>query len=153
VIPAGSAAQLIVWLQLAASLVMVGVIWYVQLVHYPLMARAERQGFSDFHRQHSRRTGWVVIGPMVVEAITSTLLVVPGVATVPRPAAAAGLALVVLLWLSTFAVQVPLHHRLSRGFDAAAHGRLVATNWVRTVLWSARGVVALTMAVAAGSHA
>jgi hypothetical protein len=148
--PVEPVAQLAIWLQLTASLVMVGVIWYVQLVHYPLMARADHSDFPGFHRQHSQRTGWVVIVPMVVEATTSTLLVVPGVATVPRPLAAAGLLLVVLLWLSTFAVQVPLHRRLASGFDPVVHRTLVNTNWVRTVLWSARGMIAVAIAVLAG---
>jgi hypothetical protein len=134
-----------VWLHLAATLVMVGVIWYVQLVHYPLMARVNPAGFPEFHREHTRRTGWVVIGPMLVEAATAVLLVVPGVETVPRPLAAAGLLLVLAIWVATFAVQVPLHGRLARGFDSVTHRRLVSTNWARTAAWSIRGVLALLM--------
>ena len=84
----GLPAQLTAWLHLAATLVMVGVIWYVQLVHYPLMARVATTSFPEFHNEHTRRTGWVVIGPMLVEAATAVLLVVPGVETVPRPLAA-----------------------------------------------------------------
>ena len=30
-------------------------------------------------------------------------------------------------------------------FDAQAHARLVDTNWIRTVCWTARGVIALWM--------
>ena len=141
----GLPAQLTVWLHLAATLVMVGVIWYVQLVHYPLMARVATTSFPEFHNEHTRRTGWVVIGPMLVEAATVVLLVVPGVETVPRPLAAVGLLLVLAIWVSTFAVQVPLHGRLARGFDAVAHRRLVSTNWIRTACWSVRGVLALLM--------
>jgi hypothetical protein len=57
---------------------------------------------------------------------------------------------VVLLWLSTFAIQVPLHRRLAGGFDPAIHRTLVTTNWVRTVLWSIRGLLAVAVAVVAG---
>ena len=95
--PGGFAAGATVWLHLAGTLVMVGVIWYVQLVHYPLMARVNPVGFPEFHREHTRRTGWVVIGPMLVEAATAVLLVVPGVKTVPRPLAAVGLLLVLAI--------------------------------------------------------
>jgi hypothetical protein len=52
---------------------------------------------------------------------------------------------VALVWLSTAFVQVPLHARLSAGFDTRAHRRLVATNWVRTLSWTARGLLALWM--------
>ena len=57
-----------------------------------------------------------------------------------------GLALVGLIWASTFLVQVPLHEVLARGFDAEAHSRLVASNWLRTFLWSARAVLVLGLA-------
>jgi hypothetical protein len=59
----------------------------------------------------------------------------------PGPATWSGLALVGLLWLSTFFVQVPLHARLARGFDAHLHGRLVASSWIRTGAWSARAAL------------
>jgi hypothetical protein len=48
---------------------------------------------------------------------------------------------VVVVWASTALVQVPLHERLRGGFDAAVVERLVRSNWVRTVAWSARGVL------------
>ncbi len=58
---------------------------------------------------------------------------------------AATLVLVLAIWTSTFAVQVPLHGRLARGFDSVTHRRLVLTNWARTAGWSVRGVLALLM--------
>ena len=53
----------------------------------------------------------------------------------------------VAIWLSTFALQVPRHDELRGGFDARAHEQLVGTNWIRTVLWTLRGVVCLWMLV------
>ena len=40
-------------------------------------------------------------------------------------------------------LQVPQHRILEGGFDPAAHRFLVSSNWVRTIAWTARGVVAL----------
>jgi hypothetical protein len=54
-----------------------------------------------------------------------------------------GLIMVALLWASTFFLQVPLHDKLSAGFSAENHAALVGGNWVRTVLWSLRGVLVL----------
>jgi hypothetical protein len=42
-------------------------------------------------------------------------------------------------------VQGPMHVRLARGYDAELIGRLVATNWLRTIVWTARGVLSLGM--------
>ncbi len=78
---------------------------------------------------------------MLVELVTAVWLVFrplpPGV---PGWLAWVGLAAVGALWLSTFLLQVPQHEVLRAGFDADAHRRLVSTNWLRTVLWSLRGV-------------
>lgn len=57
--------------------------------------------------------------------------------------------LVLAIWVSTFVVQVPLHGRLVRGFEISVHRRLVRTNWLRTAVWSVRGVLALLIAAAA----
>ena len=49
------------------------------------------------------------------------------------------------IWLSTFALQVPCHARLGRGFSLGAWRLLVRSNWVRTVLWSARLALATAL--------
>lgn len=59
------------------------------------------------------------------------------------------LGLLVLIWASTFLLQVPKHKVLTHGFDAEAHRFLVRTNWIRTAAWSVRGVVVLWMIVEA----
>jgi len=59
-----------------------------------------------------------------------------------------GLGLVLLIWGSTALVQAPIHARLTQGFDAGLHDRLVATNWVRTAAWTLRAGLVLWMLAA-----
>jgi hypothetical protein len=56
-----------------------------------------------------------------------------------------GLGLLLLIWISTILLQVPQHRRLQAGFDPAVHRRLVSTNWLRTIFWSARAAIALAL--------
>jgi hypothetical protein len=107
--------------------------------------------FAEFHRQHSRRISAIVVAPMLVELVTPLLLVIVVPAGVPRALPSLGLGLLAVVWLSTFAAQVPQHARLARGFDPDAHRILVRSNWLRTVAWSLRGVVALAIASAAAA--
>ena len=137
----------------AATWTMVGVIWFVQLVHYPLLGgpgRASESGFAAYQHENTRRTSWVVVLPMVIEALTALALVVVPPAGVSRAVAWAGLALVAVIWASTALLQVPRHGRLERGYDAAAHRGLVATNWLRTLAWSVRAGIVLWMTLRAG---
>lgn len=130
---------------------MTGIIWFVQVVHYPLMERAGREGFARLAAEHQRRTGWVVAGPMAVEGATAVWLLADPPAGVGRAAAAAGVGLVAVLWTSTALLQVPRHRELLRGFDPVSHRHLVAGNWVRTVAWTARAALVLGMLAAASS--
>lgn len=130
---------------LAATLYMVGLIWFVQIVHYPLFARVGEGGFSLYSEAHSRLTSYVVGPPMLVEAGTALLLVFLRPEGVPVSLAVAGLALVAVVWLSTALLQVPRHTALGSGFDRSAWRGLVGTNWIRTAAWSARGLLVLWM--------
>jgi hypothetical protein len=127
----------------AATWLMVGLIWFVQLVHYPLMDRAERASFAEYSRLHSQRTTWIVFPPMLLELVTSVWIALRPPAGVDPAEAIVGCGLVGVIWLSTFSLQVPQHRRFEQGFDAGAHRRLVRTNWIRTTAWTARGALTL----------
>jgi hypothetical protein len=43
---------------------------------------------------------------------------------------------VLIVWLSTFVLQVPIHNRLKAGKKDSKIRHLVATNWIRTVSWT-----------------
>ena len=126
---------------LGATWFMTGVIWFVQVVHYPLFAAAAGPSFAAYHRRHLSLVTWIVAPAMLVELATGLLL-----AWAPPPGLSpwtttAGLVLLAIIWLSTALVQVPGHNRLRHGFDAAAHRQLVASNWIRTGAWSARALL------------
>jgi hypothetical protein len=129
------------FVQLASTLFMVGLIWFVQIVHYPLFAAVPESASAAYERAHTERTTWVVIVPMLIELGSAVwLAALPGE---DRALRYVGVGLVGLVWASTFFLQVPMHERLSSGFDASAHARLVLTNWIRTVAWTARGALVL----------
>ena len=130
---------------LAATLLMVGVIWIVQIVHYPLFAGVGADGWAAYEASHESRIT-LVVGPlMVAELVTAVWLVLDRPDALPSWMVVAGAALVGVIWASTAFVQVPLHSALGGAFDADAHSRLVATNWVRTIAWSARAGLVLWM--------
>ena len=127
---------------LAATWFMVGLIWFVQVVHYPLFAAVPAgEPFAAYHRQHVRRTTWVVAPVMFVELITSAALLLARPAFVSAWVGWAGLALLAIAWLSTALLQVPRHNELARCYADVSHGALCRTNWLRTAAWTARGAL------------
>jgi hypothetical protein len=129
---------------LAVTWAMVGVMWMVQLLQYPLMAVVPAEGFPAFERAHQRRIVVVLALFAPVEIVTAAAIAftvdgVPGWLSF-----GAGVVLAVS-WAATGAFYAPLHGRLADGFDATLHRRLVATNWWRTAAWTARGGAAIAM--------
>jgi hypothetical protein len=132
----------------AVTLAMTGVIWFVQIVHYPLFARAGATGFAAYAAEHGARTTWVVAPLMLLELAAALRIAWSPPAGVGRALALAGLVLALAIWASTAFVQVPRHDALRAGFDADVHRSLVRTNWLRTALWTARAGLALAMVAA-----
>ncbi|NBW87886.1 MAG: hypothetical protein EBR23_13935, partial [Planctomycetia bacterium] len=87
--------------QAIASGAMCGIIWFVQLVHYPLFAVLPGAGSSDYARENRRRTPLVVVPFMLVEGVTAAILAANPPAGIGRTATLTGLALIALVWLST----------------------------------------------------
>lgn len=137
--------MLVATLHATVTAFLAGLIWVVQLVHYPLFDRVEAGAFPSFHAAHSRRISLIVVPAMALEALLALLLVLRPTAGVSPGLAVAGLLLVAVNALSTAFLQVPLHRRLATGFDPAAHRALVRTNVVRTIAWSARLAIAVAI--------
>ncbi len=129
----------------AATIFMAGVIWTIQLVHYPLFVFADRWRFTAFHNEHSRRITWIVGAGMGFELLSAIALVVSTPGRVGRPLVVVALSVLVLVHAATITLSIPSHNTLGGGWDEAAHRRLVSTNWVRTIGWSIRAVLALAM--------
>lgn len=115
-----------------------GLIWVVQRVIYPMMAVWPLERFTQIHADYTRRVGSVV-GPLMLIELAGALwwlVVAPSSAL----AWAAGV-LMAVNWLSTGLLQVPLHQRLGRNFEPLVLKELIRTNWIRTVAWTARGLL------------
>lgn len=120
---------------------LVGLIWMVQAVHYKMFDRVGETEFQTYESDHSRLITPIVGPPMLIEIATAGLLIVSAPPGIPRSALIAGFAAVLAIWLSTYFIQVPCHSRLMNGFNQADYQRLVNSNWIRTVLWTARGLL------------
>lgn len=121
---------------------MVGVIWFVQVVHYPLFARVQND-FTNYATEHVKRVSWVVIPLMIVEFSSSLILLLfwQSFDTFGQGLLITGIMILAIVWGSTFLLQVPCHEKLARECDQKIIQRLVRTNWIRTLGWSTRGLV------------
>jgi len=139
---AGNLPLFLLLVNATATWFMMGLIWLIQLVHYPLMAYVGEAGFTAYEVRH---THWItaIVGPvMLLEALTAVLLLYYTPAFKNAPILlSVGIVLLLVIWVSTALLQVPCHEILSKGFNLEIINRLTSTNWVRTIGWSLRGLL------------
>ena len=128
-----------------ATWFMVGLIWTIQSVHYPLFARVGAGELIDYEKEHAERMVRLLAIPAVVEISTGAALVWTRPAEVGLWLVLATGALLVAIWTATAFVQVPLHRRLGGQPDTTAVAQLVRSNRLRTGLWTIRGVLVAVM--------
>ncbi|MDB4339035.1 hypothetical protein OAE79_02595 [Rhodopirellula sp.] len=133
--------NLLFLLNLLSTWYMVGLIWMVQIVHYNLYDRVGTDAFAHYEAEHNRLITPIVGVPMLIEIITAAALLWATPDFLPKPVVWLGLGLILVIWLSTLALQIPAHQKLLSGFDLASYERLVNSNWIRTASWSARGAL------------
>lgn len=141
-------AQAVAIAQVVGSVGMFGVIWMVQLVHYPLMRFVPEREFARFETAHRVRISWVVGPLMLIEGICVLAFLFAPPAGLAWWLPWAGAAAEAVAIGTTAFVSAPLHERLNAHFDQALLDRLVATNWIRTVAWTVRAGLAIAMLVA-----
>ena len=138
-------SEIILLANFVATAVMTGVIWFVQWVHYPLLANVTVDRAIKTAVDHQRRTGQVLAIPMAAEGVTTLWLLTsrPDAVSLILPWLSAVLLAVALG--STVFLSVPLHAKMATNPTADVGRRLVVTNWPRTIAWSARAVVCAVM--------
>jgi uncharacterized membrane protein len=134
-------------LHLATTIYMTGVIWFVQIVHYPLMALVGADNFSVYVELHRRRTFGVVGPAMLMEAITGAWLIRQYGIDTSNTAVLVwlGMLLIFVNLLVMAGVSVPAHGRLAQGYSPEVLRWLVLTNWIRTAVWTLRSLLVLAL--------
>ena len=142
------AAEVAAVAQVVGSVGMFGVIWMVQVVHYPLMRLVSGEQFARFETAHRARISWVVGPLMLIEGMCVLAFLFAPPAGLPWWLPWVGAGVEAIAVGTTAFISAPLHEQLNAHFDEATLHRLVATNWIRTVAWTCRAAVAIAMLVA-----
>ena len=134
--------SLIIFLiHLFSTLYMTGLIWFVQVVHYPLHGEVGEAQFRRYQELHMQKTSFVVTMPMILELASSIYLVANPYPNTPDSIWIFGIVMLSIIWASTALLQVPVHSKLVHRFSVANHRKLVISNWLRTVFWTGRSAL------------
>jgi len=112
---------------------LVVLIWIIQRIVYPSFLHYNTENLVRWHRIYTSRFSAIVIplmfgqlGISIYQAFTNTSLYT-----------VSSLVIIIFIWISTFAIFVPIHSIISNENSSKSDlVSLVNKNWMRTILWT-----------------
>jgi hypothetical protein len=128
--------KLILIIHFYATLFMTGLIWLIQIVHYPSYNFIDLNRFIEFQKFHQNSITLIVMPLMTLELLSAIFL-----ASTKQKLFVLNLIGVIAIWITTFFYSVKYHQLLEISFNQEALSLLISTNWIRTFLWTTRSFI------------
>jgi DMSO reductase anchor subunit len=121
------------FLRLLIDFGFVVLIWAVQLIIYPGLGYYSKENLFRWHRSYTTRVTFIVLPLMFSQLILATIQLWQ----VQNWFTLLSAAVIIILWLLTFLIFVPLHQSIDNDRPVEnVCNKLVHKNWMRTVLWT-----------------
>ena len=120
---------------LTSTSIMVGVIWVIQLVHYPSFKYVNESDYIIFQKYHMSNISYIVFHIMFTELTTAILIFFSGEKSFFFMLS---LICLFLIWVITGVLFTKFHNILQKGKDLKMIEKMIKANWMRTLLWTLR---------------
>ena len=120
---------------------MFGLIFTTQIVSYPMFFKVKLTNFKIYHEQYVEKISFIVMPLMALELIIATLLVYMSNSIIINLI----FCNLMLIFLSTYFIQVPIHEKIKTDPNEKLLLRLVRTNWIRTLLWMVKCILSIQL--------
>ena len=103
---------------------LLGVILVTQFVSYPMFLSVDRKSFTSYHMNYTFNISKIVLPLMVVELFFVIEMLINNY----NLYSLISFFLIIVVWLSTFFIQVPLHNSLSKKYCELKIKKLIFSN-------------------------
>ncbi len=128
-----------------ATWLMIGMIFFVQVVYYPLYKRLKKH-LTTFEKKDLIHMGYLVGPTLMIELVSGVVVLFALDKSITyRILAYINVTLLVSVWIVSIIIKC--RHRSSKKtlMFLRFHHMLLTSNWIRTTIWGIRGVVVLFM--------
>lgn len=125
-------------LHLISTFFMVGVIWVVQIVHYPSFYFIDKQKYQVFQEFHMHKISMIVVPMMVLEIFSGLILIFNFYHNNGHTTFYLSVFMLICIWTITGSIFTKLHNELLKGYDKSIIKKIIEWNWSRTLLWTLR---------------
>ncbi len=121
---------------------MTGLCWFVQIVHYPLFRMINPKDFPAYEKKNLN-TGFIAVPMMIIELATGLWILYDNQSLIPF----LNVVLLGIIGLSTVIFQAPVHFLLKNKMSLPLINQLIKTNWIRTISWTIRSLLLISLMV------
>lgn len=129
---------------LIASIMLAGIIWFVQLVQFPLFQQVKPAHFLRYEISFKQSSSWFLLVFFLLEAYGTI-----GVLAIHRAEHPllvwSNLILFAFVWITTIGITTPIHTSLMQRYLPEKIRLLHSANWLRTVGWTLKAAVAVLL--------
>lgn len=136
----------VVLVQLVVTVLMVGMIWTVHVVHYSLFPLVGAQAWDAYEHAHVDQIGKVLFAPWLLEGICVLVLLLAHPMRL-RVLALISAFLMLFIIIDTAGFAAPAHGVLLDHWGQHTYDRLMVADLIRALLWTAKGAIAVWMMV------
>ena len=123
-------------IHIVSTSIMVGVIWIMQLVHYPSFNFINIEDYKSFQEFHMKRISVIVIPAMTIELISGILIF--WIYQTNNIFFNVSLFCLFFIWFLTAILFSKMHQKVTLGDQISIITKLVNLNWLRTISWTFR---------------
>ena len=127
-------------IHIISTSIMVGVIWVIQLVHYPSFKYVNESDYIIFQKYHMSNISYIVFPVMFTELITALIILFFGEKSLFF---VLSLICLFLIWVITGVLFTKYHNILKEGKDLMIIDKMIKANWIRALLWTMRLIMIL----------
>ena len=125
--------NIIIFTSLFTNLIMVGVSLITHFITYPSFRLINPNIFPEYHKSYTNKMLFIVAPIMTIELISTLLIVIFDINYSYTDIII--LVVLMLIWVLTFYMIVPIHNKLSATYNKELNQKLIKYNGIRTTFW------------------
>ncbi|MBT5855372.1 hypothetical protein HOH87_01895 [bacterium] len=139
-------------INITTNFMMLGVIWFIQLVHLPLFSYVAGSHFSQYISIEAKRTLVLIALPMILELAATLYLLLRKSPAFNALSLKFSSILVAVIWGVAILAVLPSYGVLGEGFHTVPHNLLQLFMFVLATCWTAKAVIAIMLVSQSASY-
>lgn len=128
---------------LISTLLIAGILWFVQLVHYPLFNEMPAKNMVNYGYYHMQKISGIINLLFIIDFITIVFLLLLVNSDLSATLMLINISIFLFIVILTRITFLPIYQQISKNPNSILITKLINLNWIRTLVWSLKVIFML----------